>query len=377
MKKPRILFQSAPFCYGPVATTLNVIKALIREDYHILAITEGPTGDLIRRSGLPVETVSLATAQPLSRPLQDLLETVDLVVSNTDLGFAAACRERGQRVAVIDTLFWMWDQIPPSLLDIDLYIVQCFTGIEPQLKRLGKPRNYFCVGPLVDSQEPPLTPAQRKNRIHVSLGGCDCAMVSPAEDPYPPFILEVLAEACAEALPRECDVVISCGERIASQLNPQYPRFLVRTLSNREYLETLRSARGILLSPGLTGTMEAFAAQTPVFFLPPQNYSQVLQLETFRQARVAPCGYTWADTYGDFNLPAFLPEEKAVRAVRAVINHAASDADVRGALKQQLIRFFNREIRDFNPQPGRQFRESFGMEGPEQAARLIAACLNR
>jgi hypothetical protein len=133
----------------------------------------------------------------------------------------------------------------------------------------------------------------------------------------------------------------------------------------------MRAAKGILLSPGLTGSMEVFEAHTPVFFLPPQNYSQVLQLEFYRDSGAAHFSYTWTDTYSDFKLPNYLPEEIAVEKVRDVINRAISDPQVKNTLKQQMVHFFKRDIQDYNPIPGRKFRESFGMEGPQQAARII------
>jgi hypothetical protein len=375
MTKRTILFQAAPFCFGPVSTTLNVMQELAGAGHRLIMVDEGPTGDLIRRSGLPIEGVALPTTPPFTPELGRWVDRVDLVVSNTDPIFAAACMERGAPVTVIDTLFWMWDHIPPILMEAELFISQAFHGTQAQIERLGRPRNYIEVGPLIAPQALPVPLADRDRLIQVSFGGCDCFLVDPAHDPYPALVLGLLEEALDAALPADHRVVLCCGERTACTLEPRDGRITVNTLSNREYLRTMRRARAIFLSPGLAGTMEVFEAQTPAFFFPPQNYSQVLQLRACRQAAVAPYSFTWSDVYPEFDLPPYLREEEAVARVRQVIERAVDDPVARDELRRQMVSFLQVGIHDHNPGPPHRLRESLGMGGPSQAARAIESWL--
>ena len=370
MAKKTILLQAAPFCYGPISTTLNVARVLGQFDHRLLAIEEGPTGELVRRSGFRMERVAVPTC-PLSQELLNVIDQADLVVSNTDPVFAAACLERGARVVVLDTLFWMWDKLDSALLDCELYIVQDFYGVDEQVERLGRPRNFLRVGPLVRPQDPPVSQTRRENLIHVSLGGCDCLLVDPAQDPYPATILESIKEV----LTTGSEIVLSTGERTARSLEPRDNRFKVSTLSNRDHLEVMRRAKAILLSPGLTGTMEVLEAETPVFFLPPQNYSQVLQLKAYRKASAAPFSFTWSDVYPEFDLPFYLPEEEAVNRVREVVGRFVRDPEARGVLRQKLAAFLDTGFQDYDPGPGKKLRRSLGMGGAEKAARAINALL--
>jgi hypothetical protein len=371
MTNKTILFQAAPFCFGPVSTTLNVMHELAGSGHRLIMVDEGPTGQLIRRSGLPIEGVALATTPPFLPELGRLIDQADLVVSNTDPIFAAACMERGAPVAVIDTLFWMWDHVPPILMQAELFISQAFHSAQAQIERLGRPRNFLEVGPLTAPQAPPVPLSERERLIQVSFGGCDCALVEPTQDPYPAMVLGLLEEALDAALPADHRVVLCCGERAACTLEPRDSRITVATLSNQEYLRTMRRARGIFLSPGLTGTMEVFEAQTPAFFCPPQNYSQVLQLRAYRQANVAPYSFAWSDVYPEFNLPPYLPEDEAVARVREVVSRAVDDPAARDALRRNVVSFLRAGIRDYDPGPPHRLRESLGVGGPSQAARAI------
>jgi hypothetical protein len=362
--------QAAPFCYGPVSTTLNVIRHLVRYGHKMVMIDEGPTGELIRRSGLPVECVSFSTVPPFSSELIEAIKQADLVVSNTDPIFAAESLKYNPHTVVVDTLFWMWDDMDDSLLDCDLFIIQNFSNMEAQIERLGRPSQMVVTGPLMSMPENPIPFNERENMIHVSLGGCHCSLVDGACDPYPSMILSVIEEI-GSTIPQGCRVVFTAGEQAVCALGGKKPIVEMMTLSNDENVALMRKARASLLSPGLTGAMEAFAAQTPVFFLPPQNYSQVLQLEQYRENGVAPHSFTWSDVYPDFRLPPYMPEEEAVNRVREIVGRFCSDTDAIAALKQRLKTFFTDDLPGYDPQQASRFFADMGGNGAEAAAAAI------
>lgn len=356
-----VLFQAAPFCFGPAATTLNVIEALAPYGHRLRMLATSSALDLAARSSLPIELLE-GTADDLPTAARG----VDLVVSNTDLAVAARCAARGLPVVVIDTLFWMWDRVEPAAMDCERYIVQEFPGTQAQLERLGSPARLARVGPLVRPQRPPAE--ARGAHVLISLGGSDCELVDVERDPYPAFV----ARAALAAAPPGTTLVVCTGQRAAQALRRVLPASVeVCTLSNREHVERMRTARAVLASPGITGAMELFDAGTPLFFLPPQNYSQVLQLVAYRQAGVAPFGLTWRDVRPGWALEPYLSEPRAVAALRSIVESAARDTATRQRLEAHLGEFFRRGIAGWNPGPGRAFRASLGTRGPARAAELI------
>ncbi|MBK6930753.1 MAG: hypothetical protein IPH12_07695 [Saprospirales bacterium] len=374
-KPGALLFQAAPFCFGPISTTLNMVRQLAGKGLEIVMIGEGPTNNLLKRENLEFELLDASTTAPFSDELSKIIERANLVISNTDPAFASACMRRGARVAVVDTLYWMWDRLDPILLESDAYLIQNFMGTAEQLERLGRPRNTVLVGPLITALELPLRRQERENFILISLGGCDCNLVDHCQDPYPGMIFEMVEKVIREN-DMDLEIIWTTSERPASNLNGRFNTHRVGTFSNQDHVALMRRAKGVILSPGITGSMEAFEAGTPVFFLPPQNYSQALQLRAFREKGVAPFGFSWYDVYPDLSPPPYLPEEQAVSQIRQTIERCASDQRVWDALYQALQLFLRSGIARYDPKPARELRTALGTDGPLKAAQAILQLLD-
>ncbi|MCB0617892.1 MAG: hypothetical protein KDC32_11865 [Saprospiraceae bacterium] len=373
-KKKHILFQAAPFCFGPIATTLNVVRELAGSGHHLTLIGEGPTHDLLDREDFEFDKLPASTVKPFSEELEQLIREADLVVSNTDPPFAAACIRRGAKVVVIDTLFWMWDHIDPILLQSDSYIIQNFIGVEQQMARIGRPQNLLVVGPLTQKQEQPIPQGERDNFLLVSLGGCDCNLVAKESDPYPEIICRLI-ECVLEQESLDIEVMLATGERSANALCAKTASVQIGTFSNKEHVDLIRRAKGVMLSPGLTGSMEVFEGGTPVFFLPPQNYSQVLQMKAFRRSEVAGHSFSWFDVYPELAPPPYLPEEEAVAIVRDAIGKCIQDEKTWTTFYQTVKAFLETGIQNFDPTPGYRLRTRLGIDGVRKASERILQIL--
>jgi hypothetical protein len=217
--------------------------------------------------------------------------------------------------------------------------------------------------------------SRRDDLLLVSLGGCDCSLYETEADAYPALMLQVLEQALAEAPDSNRRVLVCCGEHAACALRPQRSEVSIQTLPKQDYIQALRCARAAVLSPGLNGAMEAFEAATPAFFLPPHNYSQLLQLKVYRQVGAAPYGFTWSDMDTQLDLPAYLPEEEGVRQVNAAVQRLAHDEQAQAVFRQRRVDFLKNGISSYEPEPALVYRRSLGMNGPRQAADLIQTCL--
>jgi hypothetical protein len=367
--KKKILLQSAPFCFGPTSTLLNIAKHF-GEHHDLLMIDEGPSGELLKLSGLNIRPVKIASNKP-SKELEALLKSVDVIISNTDLEFARYCCENAvKKLVIVDTLFWMWDRIDPLLFKSSLYIIQDFFGTDEQLKRLGSPENLVRVGPLVNfntNNNVNLHP----QKILVSLGGCDCTLFDPEIDPLPALIIELIQMALKEMnLPAE-KLIITVGTKTREALKTVIGDIEIKTLSNSDNQLLMNNVQAIFLSPGITGTFEAMHAGVPVFFLPPQNYSQLLQLNEYQKFGVAPFCFNWPDVYPSFTLPNYLPEKEAVSRTRNTVNQFLKDKETQEKFKLSIKIFIQSGINGYHHEKAKALLNKFGKDGIDRACQAI------
>jgi hypothetical protein len=367
--KKKILLQAAPFCFGPASTLLSIARHF-ENGFELMMIDEGPTGDLLKLSGLDIKSIQISTIHP-SKELDELIRSVDIVVSNTDLEFAKYCIDHQvAKLVIIDTLFWMWDDIDKRLFGADLYVIQDFMGTENQLNRLGSPRNYLSVGPLINwvvNQEN----QQKKDQVLISLGGCDCVLFDSHNDPFPSLISRLIRKSFGESQFKDYELVLTVGAKTKSSLQSRTEGFEIKTLSNTDNQLLMGKVHAILLSPGLTATFEAIHSGTPIFFLPPQNYSQVIQLDEYKKLGIAPYSFTWSDAYPEFSLPNNLPETIAVERVRQVVDRFLSDEAAQQVFQNKLDRFIQSGIKDYEPKLAKEFLNKIGTDGVKKATDAI------
>jgi hypothetical protein len=119
-------------------------------------------------------------------------------------------------------------------------------------------------------------------------------------------------------------------------------------LPREEYQKLLSTAKAVVLSPGLTGFYEVVAAKSPVFFLPPHNYSQYLQLQSYKDILCPPYYSDWLRLGITKVMDCFLPEEQMLQEVDEVL---ASLIDKGELLTQHLREFFDSAWQSYDPQP--------------------------
>lgn len=239
----RILMDHSPTGFGPRGKATILAKAL-RNRCHEVGFTPVPVADL------PMEEVEkiLESGQPLQW---------DLCFAVMSPGLAAFARKKRKPLAYLDSLFYMWDSIDETVLSADLYFAQNFPGVPEKINAWGKKINHpVIVGPIVPPDD---TLINSSKHVLITLGG-DHSLI-------PSGYASSIASFAHESLHPQ--PLVFCGDGWRD-----YPP--------DEYHTLVKQATCVIASPGLTGAFEAFACKKPVYFLPPQNFSQDQHYKVFQ-----------------------------------------------------------------------------------------------
>lgn len=368
-----VVAEAVPFCFGPIATLLPVTDILAARGAKIIYLASGPAAQLLRLSQPQTEVVPCNTVKHAEVcEHRKLLTSADVVLTNTNPELAVWTLDWGCRVALLDTLFWMWDHIDPQLASCRPYIIQDFVGVEEQKRRIRGFEAAPVVGPLVAPQAAPLPASERRNSLVISFGGVDCPLVPPDAPKYPEGVIGPILAALQRSHPFD-EVLICGGGNLAERLSKHsLPRGIrVECLPHQEHVESLRRCRAAVVSPGLTSFFELLRADTPAFFLPPQNYSQVLQLRRYREMGVAPFSFSWDDLGLGNDLGLYWPETPAVARVRECLDAFTRSPDHQRQLTDRLTAFLQNPCADTAAAELQTARRRYAANGPEQAADAI------
>jgi len=372
----RLLCDAIPFCYGPAAALDAFLGALFASSTVAPAVdvlATGSTRELLERSSLPIRLLPIDSEDPAA------LETVPFASYDAffnvcnPVSFGAA-RRAGTPIAYLDFLLWMHSGAIPDYFDADLYLAENYPGTrEWVLDRGANVANLDVVAPLI-------TPAthRRSERgfLLIGLGGLYSRLTVPGQNNnYAPFVVRSVLDAIPAG--RFSRVLIAGPARLAQTMhdltsgrtNVEYA-----SLSHDEFVETLSRAELFVSHPGLYAAFEAMLGGVPTAFLPPSNYTQVLQLRHYRSSGLAEASFSWEDA-GLGEIPAGLPEADGVRAVLDVVANAEHSAAVARALHAMLAGFFDRNSDELEALGERQKKvsSSFGTNGPQESAERFLA----
>ncbi|OTA14957.1 hypothetical protein Xvie_03204 [Xenorhabdus vietnamensis] len=327
---PYIIFDADPFCFGPVSTTLNVVEQLKRRNNLIsgtkfILLGTLTSSQLGQKSSLfdIIYECDTTSVTELSR-YSELISGASLYISNTNPGSINFVAQLGTPIIYIDTLFWMWDNLHVDLYQTEKTFIQNFHGVEQNIEKFrDKLGDYQVIPPILpDSLQQCMTddypPAEG---VLITLGGID-TVYTDTTDFYYHFLQELLS---IPNLKNETNITIAGGGKtignLANMLAKTHPHVHVGCFARHDFLQKLRRARKVLSNPGLTTFYECIALNKDVFFLPPQNYSQQLQLEVYLQHYyTSEYGFLWQPEYGYPDIPPYLPEKDGLDLIKKCNN---------------------------------------------------------
>jgi hypothetical protein len=322
MANPRVLCDAVAFGYGPIGKLLSIRACLPAEWTFTLAATSG-TLQLARISGFDrILECDTESKSDLAAHRSEFA-SADLFLNIMNPESAAFACDLRVSMAVVDSLFWMWDSLPDSLAAADTYFIQRFAGVQDRLA-IHAPVHPLLVGAIIDRSAGPV---QKANQLLINLGGLKSRLIQPGVNSN---YASVLASLLARVLDQgHFDRILLTGESDTMKVlarEVRTPRISFVTLGHKAFLQELSASRLLITSPGLTTTYEAFAASVPTVFLPPQNFSQFLILARLQAAGVAPYGLHWRDLYPDADVRIGESEPAGVATVLECIRRFEGDA---------------------------------------------------
>ena len=340
----RIVCDADPFCYGPVATLLTVVKHLLTSGHHITFIGAGTALELAeRQSNISVVACNTNSTADCRQALE-AAGGADILLSVLGDASIHAANALEIPVAYIDVLFWIWPSaVEEHLRNADLYFIENHFEAGQKLEQLkGVIRNPHLVGPIIDASF--RASGKRKNQLLVSYGGVDSMATTSGRDTrYHVIMTQLLLEALEAENPFD-QVCVAAGARAIEGLERVFSTSGVQfvSLSHDDFLRQLAASRCLLTQPGLSTPVEAFAYSTPAFFLPPMNYTQVLQLRRFEAKGAAPYHLSWDSLYAECLIPEQLGEGEGITQVLTRISWLEQDSDTRRRIRDRISDFISR-----------------------------------
>lgn len=277
------MFDANPFCYGSVAAALSVAEHIKEANKILLAVNSSL--ELANDNFDKVIVCDVKSTDNVRRCLSEI-EKVDLYVSFSNNTNIALVKELGIPMVFVDILFWLKREIPDVLKYANHYCIEDFPGVKEQVQKFGSSINNFSVvGPLI-------SPVRKwvpvKGKLLVNYGGSESPYIKPGTNTdYPLHMTGLILKQLSIQKGRFSEVIIATGERAVKTIHsaiPILPAYVsVQTLEHDSFLQHLASSELFITAPGLNAPLEAFYSGVPTFYLPPQNFTQVFQMDIYRQ----------------------------------------------------------------------------------------------
>ncbi len=367
-----ILCDAIPFCYGPASALSAILinlNSLDPERYRFDVLATGATREFLAHK--------LTNYRLLNIDSENLPSLAELNAHEYS-AFIDVCNpvsyahffDRNLPTVYVDFLLWMHSGPPAPHFKADLYIAERYPGTDEWAeKRGGEIPQLQIVPPLVETVQHQPQPG----RLLIGLGGLLSKLTIPGHNTnYAYYVVE----QALEALPygRFSRITVACNETVARQLSlrHQSSRIIFRSLPHNEFLQELSLCEMFITHPGLYAAFEAMISGIPTCFLPPSNYTQVLQLRHFRRMELAEYSFAWEDL-GAPTVPDALTEHEGVRRTLAQVQWAENQEDVGRALRHFVEDFASlneAKLLELGHQQ-QSIAKQFGTNGPKTAATNI------
>lgn len=314
---PTIAIVSTSFGFGPVSKAIMVATEFQAVGFDVDFFGNGIALDFARRAfifrrivDLPVDTYEgLFKAVPL-------MADSDAVVSVMNF-ITLELAELLPPIFIVDSLSWMWPENPDKHNRAAGYYAQDYLLDNQQGSWLDN-TNITRVGPIRQLYKYKGPSVRQDNLVVVNISGAASPMLPVTFfSLYTQTICWLVSESFLDMR------VVFCGNQAVNDWlkKPlaEHPYFEASHLDHNKFVELIAQASLLLTTPGITTTLEAVELNTPIVFLPPQNYSQAIMNEIYSQLQ-GNLACLSLSRFGDgYQVPMGLPESKGVLATKKSI----------------------------------------------------------
>lgn len=336
-----VVFISNPFGFGPCGKAIILMGELRKKwSGKIIYTASQRCLDIlpkILKNTIEVIEIDERNPEELAKALSHLTSAMTVVVLNKSA--VKTAHDLGIKTFFVDSLSWMWKEIPNEYLSADTYY---YYNIFGEQKRLYSANNARPISPILG------TLPERKRidgRFLLHIGGFSNPFIGDNTE-----YLRLLSELLNH-IDHTCKITVVGGKSGINFLRERNnePNIEFFVLERESFLRKIAQAERFITTPGSTAVFEAFAIGTPTSFLPPANLSQWKQLRLFLSLDVAPLEMQW-EKY--FQTPEDLEdasEENALKEFSRLPEVALKNQNIMSQMKEDFCGLFSQEA-NFNGQ---------------------------
>lgn len=316
-----IRFAPVEFGYGPLGKALHIARAV-----------RGLVGDAVRLELVASDNfLSPVDARLFDRRMSDFSEAAraDAVVTVMNIKGIKKASDRREKIYVVDSLAWLWDEPLPIQSRIHTYFYQDLPVLpvpERNLVGMPNPVPVSAIGRLPGAASEGAgasaetgAPAPDR-RLVISLSGVETpsAQLKQGNVWYPPYILESLQHLVDSG---ELDVgrlSLFGNSTVLRHFARGGIEVAVRGGSQDEFGLAAREAGAVVCPPGLTTIVECLRSGVGVKLLPPQNFSQVKLMKAFVRCAGLPA-MPWTGAVEEWLQETTLPENIGAAIVQGMV----------------------------------------------------------
>ena len=333
-----IAFVTSSFGFGPVSKAVTIAEEFRKQmpDLRLDFFGSGIDYDFACKTECfdEIYQVNVDDNDSLRR-LLPVLTNYQAVFSILNLGLLPMWRKEWGKLYFVDSLAWMWRDLPTGVENVEAYFVQDYLLQPERAIEWQKKSPLIVVSPIVNDPNPKgeveeQNSAERGNLLLVNFSGCSNPFVGP--EVFENYVLTLSGLIINLAASRFDRVQICCNQTLAELLQSKLgerERLQIDHLAPKDFYKLLQNSTLLLTAPGITTTLEAFKTHTPIGFLLPQNDSQAIISEIYRRQfgedicmALSSFGeeFTLAENTVDQNNPA-APAQEVAKKLEFILTH--------------------------------------------------------
>jgi hypothetical protein len=223
-----------------------------------------------------------------------ILRTADIFVNVMDFPMGRLVKEARCVYFLIDSLLWFWSSLPEGVQYADIYFCQnFFCPVESKIQAY-KLKNAKVIGPIINNN---FKHFPKKDQVIINFGGLENPYIEIGSNSNYPFIMLTILFPILQT--HFSSILVTGRERVMEMCRSRFSEtksLRFRNLSQREMLEELCQSVALLTAPGIQTFYDA-SDKVPIFCLPPQNDSNIRNLDILVEHKVIKHYLTWRDLY--------------------------------------------------------------------------------
>lgn len=368
--KIKLLCDTNQMAYGSSSALLSILEYLTSIN---TAFVWGVTEKILASSKLVNETIKINNKDKNLVKENIDLRKFDAVLVISNITNLDTYLDFGIPVFYVDIHFWY-----PSNKKHRIWqeAKQCF--VERYFKNdIKLPNNSIEVGPIISLQK---AKSKIKKQVLVNIGGGANRFIKPGENSrYINIILQLLNQLKKEKTFEKYDFIIAGGEASINSIknSKEAKEFILKSYSKNEFLDTLNKSEYFFTSPGQYATFEGLYLEKKIVFLPPQNASQIIQINILEKAGLINKGLNLTNYYSHFKSleKSFVNEHELTNEVLTAIEKLEKNNIDKLKIVAHLKVQIKNTIKQLYFQEQKNFIDILGLPGAETIANEIKFAL--